>query len=123
MSENNEETKNTETKKENNSDEKAFVLGGNIELTGFKELVPGSMTIIKKIIGTYVKRYSELKPDFEKLKLTLKSIHQTTDVPKNFEIKARLLFRGGEADSEITERNLFSAIDSVLKKIEAEITK
>lgn len=103
------------------TDQNTLELGGNIELTGFKDLMPGSMTIIKKIVGTYTKKYTELRPDFERLQLLLKSIHQTTNVPKNFEINAKLIYGGKVVASETEARNLFHAVDNVLKKIEAEI--
>ena len=102
-------------------EQESLELGGNIELTGFTGLMPGSMTIIKKIVGTYAKKYSEMKSDFERLQLTMKSIHQTTDIPKNFQINAKVIHGGRVVASETDNRNLFHAIDSALKKIEAEI--
>lgn len=102
--------------------EETLELGGHIELTGFTGLMPGSMTIIKKIVGSYAKRYSELKPDFEKLQLTMKSIHQTTDIPKLYQMNAKMIHAGKVVTSETEDRNIFHAIDDALKKIEAEIS-
>ncbi len=102
--------------------EETLELGGNIELTGFTGLMPGSMTIIKKIVGSYAKRYSEIKSDFEKLHLTIKPIHQTTDVPKLFQLNAKMIHAGKVVTSETEDRNIFHAIDDALKKIEAEIS-
>ena len=45
-------------------------LGGNIELVGFKELDHASMVVLKKIVGTYAKKFSEANSDFEKLVVT-----------------------------------------------------
>jgi ribosome-associated translation inhibitor RaiA len=102
-------------------EEEVLELGGNIELTGFTGLVPGSMTIIKKVVGTYAKKYSELKTDFQKLHLTMKPIHKTTQQAKNFQVNAKMIYGGRVAASESEDRNLFRAIDAALKKIEAEI--
>jgi len=101
--------------------EETLELGGNIELSGFTGLMPGSMTIIKKIVGTCTKRYTELRPDFEKLQLTMKGVHQTTDTPKIFHINGKMIHGGKVVTSEAEDRNIFRAIDNVLKKIEAEI--
>jgi ribosome-associated translation inhibitor RaiA len=103
--------------------EETLELGGHIELSGFVDLMPGSMTIIKKIVGSYTKRYTEIKPDFEKLHLIMKPIHQTTNIPKLFHLNAKMIHSGKVVTSEAEDRNLFHAIDSCLKKIEAEISK
>ncbi|MFT4303607.1 MAG: hypothetical protein ACMXYG_03515 [Candidatus Woesearchaeota archaeon] len=117
-------------KDRNNSDDKTvsrssdtLELGGHIELTGFVGLMPGSMTIIKKIVGTYTKRYTDLVKDFQKLNLAMKPIHHTTDKPKIFHINAKMIHEGRVTASEAEDRNIFHAIDSALKKIEAEITR
>ena len=102
--------------------EETLELGGNIQLTGFTGLMPGSMTIIKKIVGTYTKRYGELVPDFEKLQLVMKPIHQTSDKPGIFQINSKMIHAGKVLASESEDRNIFHAIDDSLKKIEAMIT-
>lgn len=99
--------------------EETLELGGNIQLTGFTGLMPGSMTIIKKIVGTYTKRYGELVTNFERLQLVMKPIHQTADVPHNFQINAKVIHSGKVIASESEDRNVFHAIDDSLKKIEA----
>jgi ribosome-associated translation inhibitor RaiA len=104
-------------------DEETFELGGNIILTGFRNLMPGSMTIIKKIVGSYAKGYSEIKSDFQKLHLTMKTIHQTTDTPKNFHLNATVQFGGRIIAAETEDRNLFTGLDIVLKKVEKELQK
>ncbi|MCB9359364.1 hypothetical protein H6503_05515 [Candidatus Woesearchaeota archaeon] len=104
------------------SSDDTLELGGHIELTGFVNLMPGSMTIIKKIVGTYTKRYNDLVKNFEKLHLTMKPIHNTTDKPKLFHINAKMIYEGKVMSSQSEDRNVFHAIDAALKKIEAEIT-
>ncbi|MBN1503315.1 HPF/RaiA family ribosome-associated protein [Candidatus Woesearchaeota archaeon] len=97
-------------------------LGGNIELVGFSELEPASMIVLKKIIGNYARRYTELSSEYEKLSLTLKPVHQIEGSQK-YEIHAKVLKAGKPVTSEITDKNLYYAIDSVLKKIEKMLSK
>lgn len=104
-------------------DESTLELGGHIELSGFKDLIPGSMTIIKKIVGTYAKRYADLVENFEKLHLHCKPIHKTTQEAKNFHIDAKVIYGGKIATSKTEDRNIFTAIDDALKKIEKELYK
>lgn len=87
-------------------------LGGNIVLVGFKETDPAEMIVIKKVVGNYSRKISEKNKDFKKLIVTLKGLHGN----RRFEVTAKL-----DADklysSEVTEYNLFFAVDSSLKKI------
>ncbi|MFH0868523.1 MAG: hypothetical protein V1831_04375 [Candidatus Woesearchaeota archaeon] len=96
-------------------------LGGNIELAGFRDIDSASMVVLKKIIGNYVRRMSEISDKFEKLSVTMKPIHETEKSEK-YEIHAKLINNGKPFVSEVVERNLFVAIDSVLKKIVNEIS-
>lgn len=96
-------------------------LGGNIELSGFRDLDGSSMVILKKMVGNYAKRMSELTEKFENLKLTMKPVHET-EKSELYEIHAQLMDNGKPVVSEVTERNLFVAIDSALKKIVSEIS-
>jgi hypothetical protein len=91
-------------------------LGGNIVLSGFKDLEPGVMFIIKKVVGNYVKKMSE-KSAVENLTLTLKKVHESADGQKTkFEIMGKLI-AGKMHNSECTDFNLFVAIDKVLAKM------
>ena len=87
-------------------------LGGNIELTGFSNVRSGEMIILKKIIGNYANRFNLKAKNFEKLALTLKSVHK-----KQFELHAKMLSSGKTLSSEMVERNIFVGLDGVLKKI------
>ncbi|MCF7860682.1 hypothetical protein K9M79_00430 [Candidatus Woesearchaeota archaeon] len=95
-------------------------LGGNIELTGFRELDRSIMIIVKKMVGNYVKKFTERLEGFEKLSLTLKTVHQTEKSEK-YEIKAMLVHKGKIHNSERVEYNLFVAIDEALKALEASV--
>ena len=96
-------------------------LGGNIDLSGFREIDSASMIVLKKIVGNYAKRMSELSKNFEKLSLTMKPVHQT-EKSELYEIHAKLMDNGKLFVSEVTERNLFVAVDNALKKVINEIS-
>ena len=96
-------------------------LGGNIELAGFRDIDGASMVVLKKIIGNYGRRMSEISDKFEKLSITMKPIHETEKSSK-YEVHAELINGGKPVVSEVVERNLFVAIDNALKKIVNEIS-
>ena len=78
------------------------------------------MVIVKKIVGNYARRYSELLGNVEKLKLSRKPVHKT-EASQIHELHAQLIAPGRQLNSSEADRNLFFALDNVLKKIEAEI--
>lgn len=100
----------------------ALVLGGNIEMAGFRELDSGSMVVLKKIVGNYARRFSDKCSNFEKLSLKMKNVHET-EASKKFEVHGMVIDKGKTYTSELTDRNIFIVVDSVLKKIENEIKK
>ncbi len=91
-------------------------LGGNIQLSGFREIDGSSMIVLKKIIGNHARRISELAKKLETLHVTLKPIHEREKSEK-YEVHGRVLDSGKMYTSEVVDRNLFVAVDSVLKKI------
>ena len=95
-------------------------LGGNIQLTGFREIDSSSMIVIKKIVGNYTKRIAELTEKLEILHMTLKPIHEREKSEK-YEVHAKVVDNGKVYASETTNRNLFVAVDDVLKKIVSEL--
>lgn len=84
-------------------------LGGNISLTGFSDIDGGSMIILKKIVGTYAKKFSEEEAKFKKLELSLKNSGP-------YEIEA-LLKTDKEKRMESSDENLFVALDNALKNL------
>ena len=96
-------------------------LGGNITLSGFKELEKDSMIVVKKIVGNYAKKLTEINDKFEHLTVYLKSIHETP-ASKKFEIKTKAIFEGKPYNTENVERNLFLALDTALKKLQAAVS-
>ena len=102
-------------------DEETLELGGNISLTGFGVLEPGVMVVVKKIVGNYAKKLSEVTKNFEQISLVLKPVHQK-EKSELYELHAKMVAAGKPVTAEITDRNLFFALDKVLKKIESEIS-
>ena len=96
-------------------------LGGNIKLSGFNELEPAMLVVVKKMVGNYVKKMTDHSTEFKELNLHLKEVHKTEKNSK-YEIHARL-----DADklyaAEVIDFNLFFAIDKVLSKIMHEIKR
>ncbi|MBI2652093.1 hypothetical protein HYX00_01390 [Candidatus Woesearchaeota archaeon] len=95
-------------------------LGGNIELSGFRDIDSSSMAVLKKIIGNHAKRIAELTKKLETLHITLKPVHEREKSEK-YEVHAKIIDNGKVYASEITDRNLFVAVDGVLKKLVNEL--
>ena len=96
-------------------------LGGNIQLAGFRDIDGASMVILKKIIGNYVRKMSDITKKFESLHVTMKPVHETEKSEK-YEIHAKLIDDGKIFVSEVVERNLFIAVDNALKKVVNELS-
>lgn len=96
-------------------------LGGSIQLAGFKDIDGASMIVLKKIIGNYARKMSDISEKFENLHVTMKPVHETEKSEK-YEIHAKLMNNGKPFVSEVVERNLFIAVDNALKKIVNEIS-
>tara|TARA_Y100000310_G_scaffold231819_1_gene234533 strand:- start:10365 stop:10739 length:375 start_codon:yes stop_codon:yes gene_type:complete len=96
-------------------------LGGNIELSGFRDIDGASMVVLKKIIGNHARRMTEISDKFESLKVTMKPVHETEKSEK-YEIHTQLMNDGKPVVSEVVDRNLFVAVDDALKKIISEIS-
>ena len=97
-------------------------LGGNIELSGFGSLNGGEMIILKKIVGNYVRKMEEHCQQFNGLKLRLKSLHQTGDKVKKFELHGQLMDAGHVHPEEVVEHNLFVGVDEICKKLVNAVT-
>lgn len=94
-------------------------LGGNIELIGFNELDSSELIVLKKIIGNYARKFSDLLGEsYEKLVIDLKRVHTS-----KFEIQAKLLVKGKPISSDVTDNNLFMCVAEAMKKLEAQALK
>lgn len=101
-------------------DEEDVRLDSNIQLTGFRDIDGSSMIVIKKIVGTYAKRIAELTKNMQTLHVTLKEVHEREKSEK-YEVHAKVIDDGKVFASEIVDRNLFVAVDGVLKKLVNEL--
>ncbi|NOZ81021.1 MAG: hypothetical protein GXP63_05085 [DPANN group archaeon] len=99
--------------------EDTLSLGGSIKLTGFSEIDSADMIVVKKIVGNYVKKMSEMTA-FQELQLTLKKVHAKEGDPI-FEIHGKVLGKKKVYTSEIDDRNLYVGLDLVLKKLSSEM--
>jgi len=86
--------------------EDKLTLGGGIELVGFKEIDFGSMVILKKMVGGYVRKFSDENQGFEKL------IVKLVDKKK---IHVELMISGKSKVMEAEANNLFVSLDKALK--------
>jgi hypothetical protein len=91
-------------------------LGGNIVLTGFRDLSRQELVIVKKIVGSYARKLSDNLSDFQELKVTLKSVHKTENSEK-YELHTSVRFGRSHFEAGIVERNLFVGLDSCIGKV------
>jgi len=100
--------------------EESQKLGGNIELTGFRDTDGSAMIVVKKIVGNYARKIAGRSKKLETIHVTLKPIHQR-ETSEKYEVHAKVLDDGKVYASEAVDRNLFVAIDDVLKRIVKEM--
>ena len=92
-------------------------LGGNITLTGFKEVSPAEMVVVKKMVGSYARQLSDDITDFQSLKVTLKEVHKAAaNANEKHEIHVSVRYHGHHFEVKETDRNLFVVLDSALHK-------
>ncbi len=99
-------------------------LGEVIQLSGFRDLDRATMVVVKKMVGSYARKFSDSVEGFEKLQIDLKMIHENESSHKGtFNIVAKALVKGNSVNSEVEDHNLFVGLDSALKKIESQLRK
>jgi ribosome-associated translation inhibitor RaiA len=89
--------------------EGAIRLGGNIELFGADSIDGAAMVVLKKIIGTYARKFSE--KGLERLSVSF----------GEGEIEVEAVSQGNTVNSASSHSNLFFGIDEALKEIERQI--
>tara|TARA_Y100000034_G_scaffold117075_1_gene156161 strand:+ start:52 stop:345 length:294 start_codon:yes stop_codon:yes gene_type:complete len=90
-------------------------LGNNIEISGFRDVDRDKFTVVKKVIGNFVKELQDRNSGFERLSLHLKIIHNN-----EYELIGKLNSGGKMYNSEVINYNLFLALNEILRKLEAE---
>ncbi|MBS3134147.1 hypothetical protein J4214_02855 [Candidatus Woesearchaeota archaeon] len=92
-------------------------LGGNIQLIGFRSLEPAKLIVVKKIVGTYVKKLEEKTSKFESISIHIKKVHNS-----EFEIQTNAIIGGKPYNSGLTNYNVFFALDKTLSNVLEEVT-
>ncbi|MBN2142279.1 hypothetical protein JW711_03025 [Candidatus Woesearchaeota archaeon] len=93
-----------------------MALGGNITLSGFKDISKQELIVVKKIVGSYARKLSDNVPDFQELKVNMKAVHKT-EASEKYELHCSVFYGGEHFDVEVVERNLFMGLDEVLRKV------
>lgn len=89
-------------------------LGGNIALVGFDSLDSADIVIIKKLVGTYVKKMNS-HGKYKEMRLSLRQ-HAHGKSFKH-EVEGLAIFEEGRFESNITEWNLFTAVSQACDKL------
>ena len=87
-------------------------LGGGIQLSGFGELEPAQLVIVKKMVGNYIQKIG----GDNILAINLKKVHPTEKNCK-YELKGKLEQSGQIKQAEITDYNIFFALNKVLTRL------
>lgn len=87
----------------------AVRLGGNIELYGVESIDHATMIVLKKIIGTYARKFSEKGLE----KLAISFAHP--------DIKVEATAQGNTVSSAATHSNIFFGVDLALKEIDKQL--
>ena len=93
-------------------------LGSRINLSGFSDVESAAMIVVKKLVGNHVKHLVQAYGDLDAFDLHHKDVHGN-----QHEVALKVVMQGKIVNASSTDRNLFVAIDSVLKKSEEEIKK
>jgi hypothetical protein len=97
-------------------------LGDSIQLSGFKQVDRSNMIIVKKIVGSQVRKLQDMVEGFERLKIHLKPIHKT-EQNMNHELHAELIYSGKLMNSQTTNRNIFMGLSDIFNSLENQIKK
>ena len=82
-------------------------LGGNIELYGSENLDGATMIVLKKIIGTYARKFSE--KGLERLAVSF----------GDKAVRVEAVVQGSTHSADKSHDNIFFCIDAALKEIES----
>ncbi len=99
-------------------------LGGVIKLSGFRSLDRSTMVVVKKMVGSYARKFSDLFDGFERVAVDLKIVHENEESKKGrYELNAKAIISGKPFIAEEESHNLFIGLDSVFKKLEKQLMK
>lgn len=86
-------------------------LGGNIDLIGFSALDGGTMFILRKIIGSSARKYSEKIQNFKKLTLKLNNANGNNEI-------TAIITADNDNQSISQDSNTLVAVANVLKELD-----
>jgi len=109
-----------ETKKsaQETDHESGINLKGDIALVGFEILEPSELIVVKKIVGNYIRKLSNMA-EYQQMRISLRQ-HQHGKTFKH-EVDAHAIFTQGKFEASVTEWNLYAALSSVCEKILQEV--
>ncbi len=99
-------------------------LGELITLKGFNDEDGSTLVIVKKMVGSYIKKIMDDKESFQNATVTLKKVHGHLEKGqiKGGKSEVHIKINAGKVyTSEVTDFNLFFALDKAFKKVSAEI--
>ncbi len=82
-------------------------LGGNIILDNFDSIDPGTLVVVKKIIGNYAKKVSEKTP-FTEFKVTI--------IDTSYKLALEIKTDSETLNNEVHDKNLFFALNKLVEK-------
>jgi ribosome-associated translation inhibitor RaiA len=97
--------------------EELLELGGSIQLAGFHNIDKAELIVVKKLAGTYARKFADRFPNFQNLRLLLKTIHKR-EKSEEYELTGKLFINGKPLVATDTNRNLYFSMDIVLKQLE-----
>lgn len=99
-------------------------LGDVITLKGFSEEEGSTMVVVKKMVGSYVKKIMDDLESFQDATVTLKRIHghEEDGEVKGGKSEVHVKLAAGRVyAAEFTDYNIFVALDKAFKKAIAEV--
>lgn len=88
-------------------------LGEQIEITGFDDIEPALLVVVKKMIGNQIKELSEKNEGFENIKIMLKGSKE-----EGYEIEGSLMMNKKENKGSVKNSNLFFAINALFEELQ-----
>ncbi|HIH24546.1 TPA: hypothetical protein HA251_05920 [Candidatus Woesearchaeota archaeon] len=98
-------------------------LGGNIVLSGFSGRDFTEVIVVKKMVGQYARKFTDGIPGFSRLAVTFKEVHHHEGGHGKSEIIVKVNVDGHEFAAEVTELNLYMALDAALKRVFEQVQK
>lgn len=93
-------------------------LGGHITLAGLEGRDFTELIVVKKMVGQYARKLSDLTGELDSLKVTCKEVHKS-----QVEIRSQAVIKGKKFSGSGEAHNLYVALDDSLKKVLTQVKK